>query len=42
MDFEKLAELLFPNVTETAEEVEARYPERNLPEGAKEIGRAHV
>ena len=35
MDFEKLAELLFPNVTETAEEVEARYPERNLPEGAK-------
>ena len=35
MDYQKLAELLFPNVTETAEEVEVRYPERNLPEGAK-------
>ncbi|MBR2639218.1 MAG: glutamate--tRNA ligase, partial [Oscillospiraceae bacterium] len=35
MDYQKLAELLFPNVTETAEEVEARYPDRNLPEGAK-------
>ena len=35
MDYSKLAELLFPGVTETAEEVEARYPQRNLPEGAK-------
>ncbi|MBQ7874816.1 MAG: glutamate--tRNA ligase [Oscillospiraceae bacterium] len=35
MDYEKLAKLLFPNVTETAEEVEARYPQRDLPEGAK-------
>ena len=34
MDYQKLAELLFPEVTETAEEVEARYPQRDLPEGA--------
>ena len=32
---ERLAELLFPNVTETPEECEARFPERKLPEGAK-------
>lgn len=35
MDFHYLAELLFPNVTETPEEIEARYPARELPEGAK-------
>ena len=35
MDYNRLAELLFPAVTETPEEVEARYPERDLPEGAK-------
>lgn len=35
MDFEKLAELLFPSVTETPAEVEAKYPPRKLPEGAK-------
>ncbi len=34
MDTIKLAELLFPNVTETPEQVESRYPARNLPEGA--------
>jgi len=34
MDYQALAELLFPNVTETPEEVEARFPHRNLPEGA--------
>jgi len=34
MDYQALAELLFPNVTETPEEVEARFPYRNLPEGA--------
>ncbi len=32
---EALAELLFPNVTETPEECEARFPKRELPEGAK-------
>lgn len=32
---EELAELLFPEVTETPEECEARYPKRELPEGAK-------
>ena len=35
MDFEALAELLFPNVTETPADIEAKYPPRNLPEGAK-------
>ena len=34
MDYQALAELLFPHVTETPEEVEARFPYRNLPEGA--------
>ncbi len=31
----QLAELLFPNVTEAPEECEARFPKRQLPEGAK-------
>ena len=35
MDYQKLAALLFPNVTETPAEVEAKFPPRNLPEGAK-------
>ena len=35
MDYQKLAELLFPNVTETPADVEAKFPPRNLPEGAK-------
>ena len=30
-----LADMLFPNVTETPEECEARFPQRQLPEGAK-------
>lgn len=34
MDTIALAEYLFPNVTVTPEELEARYPERELPEGA--------
>ena len=34
MDYQALSELLFPNVTETPEQVEARFPARNLPEGA--------
>ena len=34
MDYQVLAELLFPHVTETPEEVEARFPTRELPEGA--------
>ncbi len=34
MDNNALAELLFPDITETRAEVEARYPERVLPEGA--------
>ena len=34
MDYQALADLLFPDVTETPEEVEARFPRRELPEGA--------
>ena len=34
MDFHALAELLFPDVTTTCEELEAKYPLRNVPEGA--------
>ena len=34
MDYQALANLLFPHVTETPEEVEARFPARQLPEGA--------
>ena len=33
MDYQALAQLLFPNVNETCDEVEARFPSRNLPEG---------
>ena len=35
MNFELLAELLFPNVKETPEDMEKKYPPRQLPEGAK-------
>ncbi len=35
MNYQKLADLLFPRVIETPEECEARFPARNLPEGAK-------
>ena len=34
MDYQALANLLFPNVTETPESLEERFPVRNLPEGA--------
>ena len=34
MDYQALAQLLFPDVTASCEEVEARFPGRNLPEGA--------
>ena len=34
MDYNALAELLFPNVTEKPEDVQARFPKRELPEGA--------
>lgn len=33
MDYNVLADLLFPNVTETPESLEERFPVRNLPEG---------
>ena len=35
MDYNKLAELLFPHITKTPEEYEALYPPRQLPEDAK-------
>ena len=35
MDYKALAELLFPQVTMTPEEVEAKFPPRDLPQGAK-------
>ncbi len=35
MDYNKLAELLFPNVKETPAETDAKFPQRQLPEGAK-------
>ena len=34
MDYSMLAELLFPQVTDTPEDMEARFPSRNAPEGA--------
>ena len=34
MDYQALAELLFPDVTETPESLEEKYPPRQLPEGA--------
>ena len=35
MDYNKLAELLFPHITTLPSDMEAKYPQRNLPEGAK-------
>lgn len=35
MSFERLAELLFPDVERDAEYYERLYPPRKLPEGAK-------
>ena len=35
MDNNKLAELLFPHITTTPEDMESRFPRRTLPEGAK-------
>ena len=35
MNYAQLAELLFPNIEKTPAEIEAMYPARVLPEGAK-------
>ena len=35
MDYNHLADLLFPHIKETTEDIEAKYPPRQLPEGAK-------
>ena len=34
MDYQALAQLLFPNVTDTPESLEEKFPLRNVPEGA--------
>lgn len=34
MDYQALSELLFPNITDTPEMLEERFPQRNVPEGA--------
>ena len=34
MDYQALAQLLFPHVTDTPEMLEEKYPVRNVPEGA--------
>ncbi len=34
MDYQALAQLLFPQVTQTPEEIQAQFPHRDLPEGA--------
>ncbi len=35
INYQHLADLLFPHVTETPAEIEAKFPPRDLPEGAK-------
>ena len=35
MDYNRLADLLFPHISTTPADIEARYPARTLPEGAK-------
>ena len=35
MDYSRLAQLLFPEVSETPADMEAKFPQRQLPEGAK-------
>lgn len=35
MDYQLLADLLYPEITETPEDIEKKYPSRSLPEGAK-------
>ena len=33
--YKELADLIFPDIKDTIEDLEKRYPERNLPEGAE-------
>ena len=35
LNYEKLAESLFPHITKSPEDIEAAFPQRTLPEGAK-------
>ncbi|KAI4444929.1 Glutamyl-Q tRNA(Asp) synthetase [Eubacterium plexicaudatum ASF492] len=34
MDYNKLAELIFPEIKDTIKDLEELFPERNLPKGA--------
>ena len=42
MDYEKLAELLFPQIDKTPEDYYAMYPQRELPEGAMAVSYTHL
>ena len=49
MDYNKLADLIFADITDTVDDLEKRFPERDLPEGARvtrfapsPTGRMHV
>ena len=35
MDYNKLADLIFADITDTVDDLEKRFPERDLPEGAR-------
>lgn len=35
MDYNKLADLIFADITDTVDDLEKRFPERELPEGAR-------
>ena len=35
MNYEKLAEIMFPNITKTPADYEKEFPKRQLPDGAK-------
>ena len=35
MDFDRLSELLYPDIKTLPEDMEAKFPPRDLPEGAK-------
>ena len=35
MNYNKLAELIFPDITGTVDDLEVKIPKRDLPEGAK-------
>ena len=42
MDYQALADLLFPNVTETPDEVQARFPKRELDRKSTRLNSSHT